>query len=115
MAFWSIFVDPLTKIAEELIDTPLEKAQAQVLKLKVLDPNGKLRRGISKSTNIMFMSYMGVMSVLLLTQAYGLGNADGTAEAIASLKELFVPIVGAWTAIVMAAFGVNAVNASKGQ
>ena len=30
-------VSPITDIAKELIDTPLEKAQAQVLKLQMLD------------------------------------------------------------------------------
>ena len=34
-------------ISKELIDTPLEKAQAQVMKLKAIDPNGKMRREIS--------------------------------------------------------------------
>lgn len=115
MSWYNIFADPLTKIAQELIDTPMEKAEASVLKLKVLDPNGQLRRGISKATNRLYMGYMVVMSVLLITQAYGWGDVEGTKMAVKTIGELFVPITGAWTAIVMASFGVNAVNASKGQ
>ncbi len=115
MAWWNILSDPLTKIAEELIDTPMEKAEASALKLKVLDPNGKMRRDIAKAVSRMYIGYIAVMSVLVITQAYGLGDTEGTKEAVASLAALFVPVTSAFTMITMASFGVNGINASKGQ
>ena len=133
---WSLIkgiISPITDLASELIDTPLELAQAQVLKIKALDPNGKMRRQLSKSVTLMYMVYIFSMLGLIAAQFFGYGiirPEDGIAlakwmliandaqdlrmiTATDSLKELFLPITGAFTAIVSASFGVNYANVKK--
>lgn len=100
-------------VAKEWIDTPLEKAQAQVLKLKELDPNGRMRRDIANTVTHLYKIYIYVIMILLLVQAFDLSNAEQTAQAIDSVIELFIPITAMFTAIVSASFGVNVSNNIK--
>jgi len=102
-------------ITKEIVDTPLEKAEAQAIKLKAIDPNGKMRRDISSSTMHLYKIYIYLMVVLLLAQAFGIGNPSEVAKAIGSMKELFLPLTTAFGAIMSATFGVNAVNSHKGR
>jgi hypothetical protein len=102
-------------ITKEIIDTPLEKAQAQVIKLKAIDPNGKMRREISATTNHLYKVYMYIMMVLLLSQAFELGNPEQIAKALSSMVDLFVPITTGWGTIMTATFGVNSMNSYKGK
>lgn len=117
----------VTTIAQELIDTPLEKAQAQTLKLKTLDPNGTMRRQLSEFASRAYGFYL-VMTVILIfmsvwnvggeicTTVEGLETCQANADVAAGrMTELFLPITGSWGAIVTASFGVNGVNSYKGR
>jgi hypothetical protein len=108
-------IESATEIGKELIDTPLEKAEAQSLKLKVLDPNGKMRRELSRAVTRMYSVYILLTMILVLCQAFELGEAKQLALAVSSMKELFLPITGLFGAIVTSSFGVNAYNVNKGK
>ena len=108
-------VKSVEKIATEWIDTPGEKAEAEALMIKTLDPNGLMRRDISQTVSGMYVTYIMIMLVLVITQSFGWGDADGIKLAIASLTNLFVPITASFTAIVGASFGVNGINSLKGK
>lgn len=97
-------------VAKEWIDTPEEKAKAFNLKLKTLDPNGKMRRDLARFASIAYAYYLFVTSILALSMAFGLGDVEGAEKATKAMTELFLPITGAWTTIVSASFGVNASN-----
>lgn len=113
-------------IADELIDTPLEKAQAQTLKLKTLDPNGNMRRQLSEFASRAYGFYLVTTVVLIFMSVWDVGgtlctisNGIETCQsradiAAARMTELFLPITGSWGAIVTASFGVNGMNAYKG-
>ncbi len=109
------------RIASEWIETDMEKAEAQTLLIKTLDPNGIMRRELSRFACVAYGYYLIVTSVLVLVTAFGPAPAviDGEslrtqAEIAASMMtELFLPITTAWATIVGASFGVNAVNANR--
>jgi len=101
-------------ITKELIDTPLELAQAQAIKLKAIDPNGKMRREITSGTMHLYKIYVYVMLALLLSQSFNVGDAKQIQEAIASMVDLFLPITTAFGTIMTATFGVNGINSYKG-
>lgn len=105
--------DTIGDISKELIDTPLEKAQAQVLKVKALDPNGKMRREIAKAVTHLYKLYIYTAMILFLVQSFDLGNAEQVSQAINKMVDLFIPITGMFTAIVSASFGVNVSNNIK--
>lgn len=107
-------VSSVENVAKELIETDLEKAEASTLILKTLDPNGAMRRDISKTVMGLFTVYMGLMMILLLAQSFQIGDVVGIENAIGNMVELFVPITSAFTAIVGASFGVNFANTRKG-
>ena len=102
-------------ITKELVDTPLELAQAQAIKLKAIDPNGKMRREITSGTMHLYKIYIYTMLVLLLAQSFNIGSPEQVLSAVNSMKELFLPITTAFGTIMTATFGVNAVNSSKGK
>jgi hypothetical protein len=108
-------VKSVENIAKEWIDTPQEKAKAHALMVKTLDPNGLMRRNISQKVSTLYVIYLLTTMILVVLQAYGIGNVEGTKEAIKSLTDLFVPITTMFTAIVGASFGINGLNASKGR
>ena len=113
-------------IAKELIDTPLEKAQAQVLKIKAMDPNGQMRRQLSEFASRAYGFYLVTTVVLIFMSVWGVGGETCVTEgaitscqanadiAAGRMTDLFLPITGSWAAIVSASFGVNGVNAYKG-
>jgi len=103
----------IANVTTELIDTPLEKAQAQVIKLKAIDPNGKMRREITSGTMHLYKLYVYVMLVLLLSQSFNIGDPAQIMEAVNSMKDLFLPITTAFGTIMTASFGVNGVNSYK--
>lgn len=108
-------VKSVESIAKEWIDTPGEKAEAEALMIKTLDPNGLMRRDVSATMMGLFKLYFLIMIVLLLLQAFGVGDLEGLKVAIESMKALFVPVISATTAIIGASFGVNYANVNKGQ
>lgn len=112
-SIFGIVANPITEITKELVDTPLEKAQAQVLKVKALDPNGQMRRDIAKAVTHLYKVYIYIAMSLFLAQSFDVGNAEQTSQAINKMVELFVPITAMFTAIVSASFGVNVSNNIK--
>ena len=131
MAWYDIFTGGVTsaisEIADELIDTPLEKAQAQALKVKAMDPNGNMRRGLSTFASRAYGFYLIMTVILIFMSVWGVGgeNCTLTGEiedcvsradiAAGRMTELFLPITGSWATIVTASFGVNGVNSYKGR
>ncbi len=108
-------VGSIERVALEAIETDIETAEAKSMLVKVLDPNGKMRRDVSRFANKAYGSYLAVSLVLILAHAFGLTDPAQSREAIDAIKELFLPITTAWGAIVGASFGVNAANTVKGK
>jgi hypothetical protein len=106
-------VGSLERIASEFIETDMESAEAKALMIKTLDPNGKMRRDLSRFANRAYGFYLAVMTALAMAHAFDLGVATQTKEAMESMSGLFLPITGGWTAIVSASFGVNYANVKK--
>jgi hypothetical protein len=107
-------VDSLEKVATEWIQTDMEKAEAQAVMIKAIDPNGKMRRDLSRFACRAYGFYLGAMVFLSGMVAFGFGDTGGAEMAANMMKDLFVPITGAWTGIVAASFSVNGVNSFKG-
>lgn len=107
-------VGSLEKVATEWIETDMEKAEAQAVMLKTLDPNGKMRRDLSRFACIAYAFYLVVMVLLSFMVAFGIGDAAGADSAAGMMMDIFLPITAAWSAIVGASFGVNATNSIKG-
>lgn len=107
-------INSLEKIALEFIETDKESAEAKVLKIKALDPNGKMRRELSRFASIAYGFYLINTTFLLYMVAYKLGDVEGAKLAAKGMTELFTPITASWAAIVSASFGVNYSNVKKG-
>jgi len=112
--FTSGAMSSVERIASEFIETDMESAEAKSLFIKTLDPNGKMRRDLSRFTCRAYGSYLGLMLLLNSMYFFGLGDAVVAKEAMEAMKELFLPITTAWGGIVGASFGVNGVNSYKG-
>ena len=126
MAWYDIFGGGIAKsvenIASEWIETDIEKAEAgmvdaesRALMIKTLDPNGKMRRDLSKFSCKAYAFYLIAMVVLSFMVAFSVGDADGAVTAASMMQDLFLPITTAWAGIVGASFGVNGVNSFKGR
>jgi hypothetical protein len=100
-------------IALEWIDTDKESAEAKVLKLKALDPNGKMRRDQSTMLLRLYAGYFTIMGLLIVLEFFGLGEATQMATATGKLKELFTPITTLVGIIISASFGVNYANTKQ--
>lgn len=105
----------ITEIATEYIQTDKESAEAKALMVKVLDPNGNMRRELSRFASIAYGYYLIVTSILIYMVAFKLGDPEGAKLAAEMMTELFLPITGSWAAIVSASFGVNGINSFKGR
>lgn len=113
----------IENIASEWIETDKEKAEAQSVMVKALDPNGKMRRDISRTVMRLYALYIGIALILTLCQAFDLGplvmqatqQVRAVDAALASIKELFVPISTLAGLIVSASFGVNFTNSVRGK
>lgn len=105
----------IENVASEWIETNLEKAEAQALMVKTLDPNGKMRRDLSKFACIMYALYLVPTMIMVFMVAFGIGDSQGAKDATTMLTDLFLPITTAWGTIVGASFGVNGVNSHKGR
>ena len=111
--FSSGVVGSIERIASEAITTDKESAEAKSLFIKTLDPNGLMRRELSRFSCIAYGFYLVSTTVLMFMQAFDIGNAAGAMEAASMMKELFLPITTAWGGIVGASFGVNGINSYK--
>ena len=108
-------VNSIEKIALEYIETDKETAEAKAVLIKTLDPNGKMRRDLSRFASRAYGFYLVMTTFLILAHAYGIGDGASSKEAIDAMAGLFLPITGSWAAIVTASFGVNATNSVKGK
>lgn len=107
-------VKSLENVASEWIETAGEKAEAGALMIKTLDPNGKMRRDLSRFACRAYAFYLIAMVLLSFMVAFGMGDAEGAESAASMMVDLFLPITTAWSAIVAASFGVNGMNSYKG-
>jgi hypothetical protein len=103
-------VNSVEKIALEYIETDKETAEAKSLLVKTLDPNGKMRRDLSRFACRAYGFYLVMTTFLILAHAYGIGDGESSKEAIDAMTSLFLPITASWGTIVTASFGVNATN-----
>lgn len=114
-----IFTGGLTnsieKIALELIDTDKESAEAKTMLVKTLDPNGRMRRDLSRFASKAYGFYLVCTTILLFMVAFQIGDVEGAKIAATMMTELFLPITTSWAAIVSASFGVNMTNSIKGK
>lgn len=108
-------VDSITKLGSEWIETNQEKAEAQAVMIKALDPNGKLRRDITQFACVAYAFYLVSMVFLSLMVAFGVGDSEGAEIAANMMQDLFAPITSAWSLIVGASFGVNGMNSYRGK
>lgn len=100
-------------IASEWITTDMESAEAKALMVKTLDPNGLMRRDLSKRVAMLYTVYLFTSLLLLAFEFFGYGDAAATALVTSKLGELFLPITGLFGAIVSASFGVNYANTKQ--
>lgn len=118
---WSALVSIFTggglgaieRIASEVIETDKESAEAKALWIKTLDPNGKMRRDLSKFASKAYGFYLVATTILIFLHSFEIGDASNSKEAIDAMTDLFMPITTAWGTIVTASFGVNATNVIK--
>jgi hypothetical protein len=108
-------VKSVERLASEFIETDMESAEAKSLFVKTLDPNGKMRRDLSRFACNAYGFYLVAMVGLSFMVAFGIGNVVGASEAATMMTGLFLPVTTSWAAIVSASFGVNAANSIKGR
>lgn len=108
-------VESLERVALEAIETDKESAEAKAIMIKTLDPNGKMRRDLSRFASIAYGFYLFCTTIMIFMVSFELGNASGAEKAAELMTELFVPITTSWGAIVGASFGVNGINSAKGK
>ena len=104
-------VGSIERLASEFIETDMESAEARSLFVKTLDPNGKMRRDLSRFSCRAYGFYLVAMVGLSFMVAFGIGDIAGAEKAAIILSDLFLPITAAWGGIVCASFGVQATNA----
>ena len=113
--FGSGIVGSIERIASEAIETEKETAEAKALFIKTLDPNGIMRRDLSRFSCAAYGFYLAITALLILLHSFGVGEVAQSKEAIEAMTSLFMPITTAWGTIVTASFGVNATNTLKGK
>ena len=106
-------VKSIENIASEWIETDLESAEAKVLMVKTLDPNGKMRRDLSNRVTALYTLYIVTALILLICESFGLGDINQIAVATEKVTELFFPITTLFGVIVSASFGVNYANTKQ--
>tara|TARA_R110000764_G_scaffold161941_1_gene249220 strand:- start:132 stop:497 length:366 start_codon:yes stop_codon:yes gene_type:complete len=108
-------VGSVERIASEFIQTDMESAEAKSLMIKTLDPNGLMRRDLSRFACWAYGFYLVAMVGLSFMVAFNVGDVVGAKDAAEMMVGLFLPITTSWAAIVSASFGVNAANSIKGR
>ena len=66
-------IKAIENIASEWIETDLESAEAKVLMVKTLDPNGMMRRELSRKVSQLYTLYVVTALILLICESFGLG------------------------------------------
>tara|TARA_R110001599_G_scaffold158718_2_gene345492 strand:- start:265 stop:639 length:375 start_codon:yes stop_codon:yes gene_type:complete len=103
-------VKSIENIASEWITTDMESAEAKVLMVKALDPNGLMRRDLSNRVATLYSIYLITALILLTLEFFGFGNSLAIEEVTTKLTDLFLPISTLFGLIVSASFGVNYAN-----
>lgn len=107
-------VKSVENIASEWITTDMESAEAKVLMVKTLDPNGLMRRELSRRVTGLYTLYIVVTLALLIAESFAMGPVIDGVLAVSSATDkvatLFVPITTLFGVIVSASFGVNYAN-----
>lgn len=111
--FGSGIIGSVERIASEAIETEKESAEAKALFIKTLDPNGAMRRDLSKFSCTAYGFYLIATTILIVMHSFSLGDPVQSKEAVEAMTNLFTPITTAWGTIVTASFGVNATNSIK--
>lgn len=111
-------VKSIENIALEYITTDMESAEAKVVMVKALDPNGKMRRDLSRRVAMLYTVYLSVAGLLLTIEFIAVMiGADINFEQLNlttdKVTELFIPITTLFGAIVSASFGVNYANTKQ--
>ena len=105
-------VKSVESIAKEWIETDMEQAEAKTLMIKTLDPNGLMRRDMSKRVTDLYTLYL-IIALLLLTLEFLGVKGESVPIATAKITELFGPITTLFGVILTASFGVNSLNSYK--
>ena len=108
-------VKSIENIASEWIETDLESAEAKVLMIKTLDPNGGMRRELSRRVTSLYTLYIVITLLLLIAESFGFGDVKQIAAATDKVTNLFMPITAMFSMIISASFGVNYVNVKSGK
>ena len=108
-------IKSVENIASEWIETDQESAEAKTVMIKALDPNGKMRRELSRFASFAYAFYLLAMVIMGFMHVFSVGDADAAKDAMGLLTELFLPITTSWGAIVTASFGVNFANVKGGK
>lgn len=103
-------VKSIENIAKEWIETDIEQAEAKALMVKTLDPNGLMRRNLSARVTTLYTIYIITTLLLIIADAFGIGNASDVATASTNITELFIPITSMFSLVLSASFGVNYAN-----
>jgi len=106
-------IGSLERIASEVIQTDKETAEAKALFIKTLDPNGMMRRSLSRFACVAYGFYLFCTVVLIVVHSFSVGDPEQSKMAIEAMTSLFLPVTTAWGGIVGASFGVNATNTMK--
>ena len=105
-------IKSIESIAKEWIETDLEQAEAKVLMVKALDPNGKMRRDMGKRVTDLYTLYLITTLALIGLESFGFGGGE-IAVATVKITSLFAPITTLFGLILTASFGVNGMNSYK--
>lgn len=108
-------VKSIENIASEWIETEMESAEAKVLMVKTLDPNGLMRRDLSNRVTSLYTLYIVTTLILLICESFGYGDKAMIITATGKVTELFTPITTLFGVIISASFGVNYANVTKGE
>lgn len=108
----------IEKIASEWIETDMEKAEASAVMVKTLDPNGMMRRELSRRVATLYAIYLLTALFLLAIEFAAVmfgwdidfNQLSATTEKV---KSLFLPISTLFGIIVTASFGVNYANVKQ--
>ncbi len=108
----------IEKIASEWIETDMEKAEANAVMVKTLDPNGMMRRELSRRVATLYAIYLLTALFLLAIEFTAVmfgwdidfNQLSATTEKV---KSLFLPISTLFGIIVTASFGVNYANVKQ--
>ena len=108
----------IEKIASEWIETDMEKAEANAVMVKTLDPNGMMRRELSRRVATLYAIYLLTALLLLAIEFIAVMfdfsiNFNQLAATTEKVKDLFLPISTLFGIIVTASFGVNYANVKQ--